>query len=73
MANATAANGEDLLYKFYVYDNDMKNQQLKNYSVDQYCVWTPREAGTYTISVLVKNQHSFGKYDAIESFEIQAY
>jgi len=69
-ANATSANGDDLLYKFMVYDADMRGQQLKNYSVDQHCVWTPREAGTYTISVLVKNQVSFGKYDAIESFEI---
>ncbi|HZK38621.1 MAG TPA: InlB B-repeat-containing protein, partial [Clostridia bacterium] len=70
-ANATSLNGEDLLYKFYVYDEDMRNTQLKGYSVDQHCVWTPRKAGmTYTISVLVKNQTSFGKYDAIESFEV---
>ncbi|HZK38912.1 MAG TPA: hypothetical protein VFD23_02020, partial [Clostridia bacterium] len=70
-ANATSLNGEDLLYKFYVYDNDMRNTQLKGYSVDQQCVWIPRKAGmTYTISVLVKNQASFGKYDAIESFEV---
>ena len=70
-ANATSLNGEDLLYKFYIYDADMLNSQLKGYTVDQYCVWKPRKAGmTYTISVLVKNQHSFGKYDAIESFEV---
>jgi len=69
-ANATATNGDDLLYKFYVYDKDLRTQQLKGYTVDQYCVWTPRKPGVYTISVLVKNQVSFGKYDAIESFEI---
>jgi hypothetical protein len=69
-ANATSTNGADLLYKFTVYDADMRGSQLKNYSIDQHCVWTPREAGTYTISVLVKNQVSFGKFDAMESFEI---
>ncbi|HZK38610.1 MAG TPA: InlB B-repeat-containing protein, partial [Clostridia bacterium] len=69
-ANAVSAD-QDLLYKFYVYDGDMLNSQLKGYTVDQNCVWTPRKAGmTYTISVLVKNQASFGKYDAIESFEV---
>lgn len=61
---------DDLLYKFYVYDTDMRTNQLKGYSVDQNCVWTPREAGTYTISVLVKNDDSFGKFDAIASFDI---
>ena len=69
-ANATATNGDDLLYKFYVYDKDLRTRQLKGYSVDQHCVWKPRKPGVYTISVLVKNQVSFGKYDAIESFEI---
>ncbi|NLP48933.1 MAG: hypothetical protein GX345_08360 [Clostridiales bacterium] len=70
-ANATATNGDDLLYKFYVYDKDLRTRQLKGYSVDQHCVWKPRKPGVYTISVLVKNQVSFGKYDAIESFEIE--
>ncbi|HOO25368.1 MAG TPA: triple tyrosine motif-containing protein, partial [Clostridiales bacterium] len=69
-ADATATNGNDLLYKFYVYDKDLRTQQLKGYSIDQTCVWKPRKPGVYTISVLVKNQASFGKYDAIESFEI---
>ncbi len=71
-AAATGTDKDELLYKFYVYDDDMLNQQLKGYSVDQHCVWTPREAGTYTIIVLVKNQHSFGKYDAIEHFGVTA-
>ena len=53
-----------------IYDDDMRGSVLKDYSVDQYCVWTPREAGNYTISVLVKNSASFGKYDAIESWDI---
>jgi len=69
-AKATATNGNDLLYKFYVYDKDLRTQQLKGYSIDQTCVWKPRKPGVYTISVLVKNQASFGKYDAIESFDI---
>ena len=69
-ANAAATNGDDLLYKFYVYDADMRTTELQGYSINQNCVWTPREAGTYTISVLVKNQVSFGRFDAIESFDI---
>ena len=69
-ANATSANSDELLYKFMVYDDDMLTSTLQNYSADQHCVWVPREAGTYKISVLVKNKASFGRYDAIESFTV---
>jgi len=34
-------------------------------------VWTPRKAGlTYTVYVLVKSEDSFGKFDAIQSFNV---
>jgi len=70
-ANATASSGEDLLYRFYVYDPDMRERTLKEYSVNPTCVWTPRKAGlTYTIYVLVKSEDSFGKFDAIQSFNV---
>jgi hypothetical protein len=69
-ANAISTNSEDLLYKFCVHDAAMGTSTLQNYSADSNCVWTPRKAGTYTISVLVKNNASFGAYDAMESFEI---
>ena len=70
-ANATASGGEDLLYRFYVYDPDMRERTLKEYSVNPTCVWTPRKAGlTYTIYVLVKSEDSFGKFDAIQSFNV---
>ena len=69
-ANATSLNGDNLLYKFMLYDADMMTSDLQGYSVNQHCVWTPREAGTYTISVLVKSDDSFGQFDAIESTEI---
>jgi len=45
--------------------------ELRDYAPNPTCVWTPRKAGmTYTISVLVKSSDSFGKYDAIETFDI---
>ena len=70
-ANATASNSDEILYKFLVYDENMREIRLRDYSINPTCVWTPRKAGlTYTISVMVKSQHSFGRYDAIESFEI---
>jgi len=43
---------------------------IQDYSANQECVWTPRKAGTYTISVLVKSDASFGAYDAAKTFEI---
>ncbi|MEI6579646.1 MAG: leucine-rich repeat protein, partial [Eubacteriales bacterium] len=69
-ASATSANGENLLYKFLVTDDAMGTSILQNYSANQECVWTPRKAGTYTISVLIKNDASFGAYDAMKTFEI---
>jgi len=69
-ANATASNGSDLLYKFYVSDDFLGTTQLQDYSSNQSCTWVPRKSGTYTISVLVKNRESFGKYDAIQSFTV---
>jgi len=69
-ANATSTNSDELLYKFLVYDDDMLTSTLQNYSANQNCVWVPREAGTYKISVLVKNKASFGRYDAIETFTV---
>lgn len=69
-ANAASTNSEDLLYKFYVSDAAMGTTTLQSYSADSNCIWTPRKAGTYTISVLVKNDTSYGAYDAMEKFEI---
>ncbi|MEI6578690.1 MAG: InlB B-repeat-containing protein, partial [Eubacteriales bacterium] len=69
-ANATSSTGEDLLYKFYVYDDAMQTKELQQYSADSHCTWIPRKAGTYRISVLVKNQVSFGVYDAVQSFTV---
>ena len=69
-ANATSENTDELLYKFLINDDDMMTVTLRNYSADQNCVWVPREAGTYKISVLVKSKASFGRYDAIDSFTV---
>ncbi|MPM99012.1 hypothetical protein SDC9_146202 [bioreactor metagenome] len=69
-ANATSLIGENLLYKFHMEDEFLGVYQLQGYSANQNCVWTPRKPGTYTVHVLLKNEHSFGRYDAKESFEI---
>jgi hypothetical protein len=69
-AAATSTNGEDLLYKFNVYDTALRSTTLQNYSANQTCSWVPRKAGTYTLSVLVKNKASFGRYDALQSFNV---
>ena len=63
-------NSEDMLYKFNIGDSAMGGRTEQNYSADSNCIWTPRKAGTYTISVLVKNNASYGAYDAMETFEI---
>jgi len=65
-ASASNAANESLLYKFYIHDEFMLTQQLRNYSPSGDVLWTPRKAGTYEIMVLVKNQVSYGKYDAIK-------
>ncbi len=70
IASANSSNCEDLFYKFYVSDEAMGTSELQDYSINQECIWTPRKAGTYTISVLVKNGTSYGAYDAIKTFDI---
>ncbi|MEI6579294.1 MAG: Ig-like domain-containing protein, partial [Eubacteriales bacterium] len=69
-ADATDSSGEPLLYKFYAYDNNLGTTMLQQFSPLQSCEWTPRKAGTYKISILVKNEASFGKYDAMETFTV---
>ncbi len=69
-ANATATNGSDLLYKFYVSDELKGINLTQEYSSKQFCTWVPRKAGIYEISVFVKNKESYGKYDAIQTFTV---
>ncbi|NLX94419.1 MAG: hypothetical protein GXZ02_11365 [Clostridiales bacterium] len=69
-ASAIGADKDKLLYKFNVTDSAMGARTLQQYSINSNCVWVPRTAGTYTISVLVKNETSFGKYDMIKDFVI---
>ncbi len=69
-ATVSSATDEDLLYNFTVSDTDMKTTVYTGFtSVPEY-VWTPREARTYNVSVLVKNRSSFGKFDAAQSFQV---
>ena len=70
-ASALGADKDELLYKFYVTDSAMGARTLQQYSANSNCVWVPRKAGTYTISVLVKNETSFGKYDMIKAFDVE--
>lgn len=68
-ANAIAGTSQDLLYK-YIISNGFIYSVETAYSADPTYMWVPGKAGNYTISVLVKNQVSFGKYDAVESFTV---
>ena len=67
-ANAVSAS-EDLLYKFIISNGYIYYVETP-YSVDPTYIWVPGKAGNYTISVLVKNRVSFGKYDAVGSFVV---
>ena len=67
-ANAVSAS-EDLLYKFIISNGYIYYVETP-YSVDPTYIWVPGKAGDYTISVLVKNRVSFGKYDAVNSFTV---
>ncbi len=40
------------------------------YEVSPNYLWVPGKAGSYKISVLVKNSKSFGKYDFMKSFTV---
>jgi len=70
IATATATNGDDLLYKFYITDVSLGVTTTQQYSASQAFTWVPRKAGQYKILVLVKNQNSFGRYDAQQSFDV---
>lgn len=69
-ASATSTNTHKLLYKFIIADEFLGARTVQNYSINQDYVWTPRKPGTYKVSVLVKSDASFGRYDAIKTYEI---
>ncbi len=69
-ANATSTNSTDLLYKINVYSTKSGLTGLKDYSSESSCTWIPNTAGTYQVMVLVRNNASYGQYDAIESFTV---
>lgn len=69
-AHAESANSNELLYKFNIHDEFLGSRTLRVYSPSSNCVWTPRKDGEYTITVMVKNAESFGKYDALASFTV---
>lgn len=67
---SATSDSADLLYKFNVQEPMFDAVTKQNYSPNQEFVWTPKKAGDYKISVLVKNQNSFGQFDAIEQFTV---
>lgn len=69
-SGTTWMNSSELLYKFNIYDEFLGSRTLRGYSPSSNCVWTPRKDGEYTITVMVKNAESFGKYDALASFTV---
>lgn len=71
-ASAQADNGEDLLYKFVIADNfeGLGSRTIQQYSPSRECLWVPRKSGEYRVSVLIKNEASFGAYDAMETIVV---
>lgn len=56
----------NLIYNFQSYDDDMRGITIQDYSPENSCVWIPRKAGTYTITVFVRDRDSYGYYDKLE-------
>jgi len=61
---------ENLLYK-YIISNGYIYYIETQYSPEPRYLWTPGKAGDYTVSVLVKNQDSFGKFDISRRFTVR--
>lgn len=71
-AGATAsvsANTEKLMYKYIISSGSYYYIETQ-YTADPTYTWIPGKAGTYSVSVLVKSDVSFGKYDAVKTFEV---
>ncbi|GEM_PF-263953 len=65
IADCTATNIDNVMYRFEVSDVLMGGQLIQEYSMSNSCTWVPRKAGAYTIRVLAKDAYSFGYYDAM--------
>ena len=58
------------MYKFII-SNGFIYYKETSYVQDPTYLWIPGKPGTYTVSVLIKNEVSYGKYDQMKSFQIE--
>jgi hypothetical protein len=65
---ANATGGTTKLYKFNIY-NGKSWVVAQDYSTKNTYAWTPAAAGTYKVSVHVKDQSSSKSYDSYKAFE----
>jgi len=68
-ANAVNPSSGDVLYKFIISDGYLFYIET-GYSSDPTYTFVAGSAREYSVSVLVKNQTSFGKFDASRNFKI---
>jgi N-acetylmuramoyl-L-alanine amidase len=64
---ATAVDGTQKLYKFWVYNGESWNV-LQEYLPSNSYTWTPKTSGNYKISVHVKDINSVNEYDDYGAF-----
>lgn len=67
---ALAEGGSQKLYKFHAFDGK-KWYDLTDFTTSNVYNWTPTKAGTYKISVHVKDKDSRNKYDDYIAFEYE--
>ena len=67
------ANQEGALYRFEVYDAQLKRQTVQDYSISNTATWIPRKAaatGFYTIRVMMRTDATFGVYEHMETIVV---
>jgi len=68
-ASVSGPSSEDILYK-YIISNGYIYYVETPYTFDSNYIWIPGKSGEYKVSILIKNQDSFGKYDMVETLTV---
>ncbi|MFC4386554.1 SpoIID/LytB domain-containing protein [Gracilibacillus marinus] len=66
--NAVGSGGNEMLYKFNVYDGEQW-KVLKDYSFESTYAWKPTKPGNYKFSIHVKDKYSTEAYDDYKTFD----
>lgn len=67
---AAGADAGSVQYKLYVNDEDMGTRALGQYSPSSEFIWTPRKAGTYTLTAMVNGSASYGYADFTAKYTV---